>query len=101
MIIIVIDYCKSARISRFKEDFSPLDASSSSSVFDDGVVPAILAFVGFFPRPRGRFVVAFSETTGPAIAFGIPSFADGVGGVASAAGRAGATALTFDTIHPK
>jgi hypothetical protein len=104
----IIDYCRSARIIRFKTAVGasfPLE-DPSPSLSGAAVVPTTLADVVVFLRPvrERRFVVAFSPlkiTIEPAGTCGKPPFIDGVDVDASPDGMTGATDLTFETIQPK
>jgi hypothetical protein len=99
--MIIIDYCISARITRFISAFeasSPLEDPSSSFV-GAAVEPDMLAGVGFFRPPLRRFDAGFSALgtpIEPPATFGNSSFTNGVDAVVSPAGRAGATDLTFE-----
>ncbi len=103
----IIDYCLNARTNRL---ITALDASSpledpSSSFVGATVEPPTFATVVFF-RPPLRRLVELCPSAGipiePPATFDAPSFTDGFDALASPpAGRAGATALTFEAIHAK
>jgi hypothetical protein len=102
----IIDYCINARINLFITVFDPssLLEDPSSSFVGATVEPPILATVVFFRPVLRRFVVGFSPLgtpIEPPAGFDNPSFTGGFDAVASLAGRAGVTPLTFDTIHPE
>ncbi len=103
-LIIIIDYCTNARINRFITAFlasSSLTSSSSSFVGATVEAAVLVATVVFF-RDLRRLVEDFSPVGTPIEPPGIfASFIDGFDVVTSLAGRAGVTALTFETIHPK